>query len=56
MITFSVEFFNSVNKNAVDFANRQNSDQLGKKIGINGRDDFNNYSNINIGGNCASSF
>ena len=43
-----LEYFNSVNKNAVDFANRQNSDQLGKKIGINGRDDFNNYSNINI--------
>ena len=43
-----LEYFSSVEKNALDFANRQNSDQLGKKIGINGRDDFNNYSNINI--------
>ena len=43
-----LEYFNSVEKNALDFANRQNSDQLGKKIGINGRDDFNNYSNLNI--------
>ena len=43
-----LEYFNSVEKNALDFANRQNSDQLGKKIGINGRDDYNNYSNLNI--------
>ena len=43
-----LEYFSSVEKNALDFANRQNSDQLGKKIGINGRDDFNNYSNINV--------
>ena len=43
-----LEYFSSVEKNALDFANRQNSDQLGKKIGINGRDDFNTYSNINV--------
>ena len=43
-----LEYFNSVEKNALDFANNLNVDQLGKKIGINGRDDYNEFSNINI--------
>ena len=43
-----LEYFNSVDDHALDFAIRQNSDQLGKKIGINGRDDFNDYHNIKI--------
>ena len=43
-----LEYFNSVDDHTLDFASRQNSDQLGKKIGINGRDDFNDYLNINI--------
>ena len=43
-----LEYFNSVDENALDFANSQNSNQLGQKIGINGRDDFNNYSNLDI--------
>ena len=43
-----LEYFNSVEKNTLDFANNLNVDQLGKKIGINGRDDYNEFSNINI--------
>ena len=43
-----LQYFNSVEKNALDFANNLNVDQLGKKIGINGRDDYNEFSNINI--------
>ena len=43
-----LEYFNSVEKNALGFANNLNVDQLGKKIGINGRDDYNEFSNINI--------
>ena len=43
-----LEYFNSVDVNALNFANNQNKDQLGKRIGINGRDDFNSFDKIDI--------
>ncbi len=43
-----LEYFNSVDVNALNFANSQNKDQLGKRIGINGRDDFNSFDKIDI--------
>jgi len=43
-----LEYFNSVDVNALNFANNQSKDQLGKRIGINGRDDFNSFDKIDI--------
>ena len=43
-----IDYFRHVDENALDFANSQNSNQFGKKIGINGRDDFESYSNSDV--------
>ena len=43
-----LEYFNSVDVNALNLANSHNNDQLGKRIGINGRDDFNSFDKIDI--------
>ena len=43
-----IDYFRPVDENALDFANSQNSNQFGKKIGINGRDDFESYSNSDV--------
>ena len=43
-----IEYFSSVDENTLDFANSQNLNQFGKKIGINGRDNLESYSDLDI--------
>ena len=43
-----VDYFRPVDENTLDFANSQNSNQFGKKIGINGRDDFESYPDADV--------
>jgi hypothetical protein len=43
-----IDYFRPVDENALDFANSQNSNQFGIKIGINGRDDFESYSKSDV--------
>ena len=43
-----IDYFRPVDENALNFANSRNSNQFGKKIGINGRDDFESYPDANV--------
>ena len=43
-----IDYFSSVDENTLDFANSQNLNQFGKKIGINGRDNLESYSDLDI--------
>ena len=43
-----IEYFSSVDENTLDFANSQNLNHFGKKIGINGRDNLESYSDLDI--------